>query len=209
MRKAVVVCLALVALALAQEKWASYTSPTLQAPPASRYGFLPEPKPSGELDFQSLDTIKYDDNVAATAWIWYHAGNGWGMKFKRPGDGITLAGALINLWPNTWPVPGGNRLLVGVFQADGPEGGPGTQLWMSDTIVGTRGAWNYIPINTAIVDYDFFIFYIQADSYPDCPGMSIDTRTNAPSGASWALQEGSFMPDIRNGDWLIRPVFHW
>ncbi|MEO0079880.1 MAG: T9SS type A sorting domain-containing protein [candidate division WOR-3 bacterium] len=207
MRKLAVLCLALgFGLALAGgEKWLSPTGQLHYAIPNPEPGIFPKVP---ELFRPSVDTIKYDDNMPASAWAWNQKGNGWGVKFVSPSDNITLAGALIHFYSG-WPVPGGNRALVKVYADDGPGGSPGTELWHSDTLTINRGQWNYISIGEPIVGGNFYIFYVQTDSYPICPGLSIDAYNNAPSHRMWAYSGGAFAEDARRGEWLIRAVIDW
>ncbi len=209
MRKSVVLCLALaVGLALAgTERW-------IGPSPAVHYA-IPNPEPgifpySPGLFMPALDTLRYDDNMPASAWAMRARGGGWGVKFISPGDNVTLAGALIHFYSG-WPVPGGTRALVKVYADDGPNGSPGTELFASDTVTGiVRGQWNYIPINTSIVGSNFYVFYCHADTYPNCPGLSIDAFNNAPYHRKWqTMGPGQFSEDNTRGDWLIRAVLDW
>jgi hypothetical protein len=101
--------------------------------------------------------------------------------------------------------------MVQVYQADGIGGAPGTLLWSSDTVTGSLGNWNYVPIGTPISGYDFYIFYVQVDTYPNCPGMSTDGKREAPDNTQWDDNQGSFVPSSENppADWLIRAIYNW
>lgn len=209
MRKALVLVVALVALVSAGDKWLAYGPQALSALPVSSENGIPQVLPPAIWDFPNADTMKYDDNIASNAWCWTLGGNGFGVKFVRPANPVTLAGALINLWPNTWPTPGDSQFQVKVYQADGPNGEPGTVLWESSTLIGHRGGWNYVPVGVDIIDYDYYVFYFQVGDNPNCPGMSIDARYNAPSGTQWDCMSGSFSEGDRPGDWLIRAVLDW
>ncbi len=208
MRKVALACLLLVAgLALAEtERWLG-PSPTVHYNiPNPEPGIFP-PAPEVFNSF-ALDTFRYDDNMPANAWAWNQGGNGWGVKFISPASSFTLAGALIHFYSG-WPVPGGTRAMVKVFADDGPGGSPGTEIWHSDTLTITRGQWNYVSINEPIVGTNYYIFYIQVDSYPICPGLSIDAANNAPSHRMWSYLNGTFSEDARRGEWLIRAVVDW
>lgn len=207
MRKVTLLGLALgVGLVFASgERWLTPT-PTHHYPiPDPQPGVFP---PALEPFFSVTDTFKYDDNMAASAWAWNQGGNGWGVKFISPASSFTLSGALIHFYSG-WPVPGGTRAMVRVYGDDGPGGSPGTELWHSDTLNITRGQWNYVPIGEPIVGGAYYIFYVQVDSYPICPGLSIDAANNAPSHRMWSLVGGSFSEDARRGEWLIRSVVEW
>ncbi len=207
MRKIALVGLTLVVgLALAgAERWLSPTPTVHYTIPNPEPGIFP---PAPEVFLSVTDTFKYDDNMPASAWAWNQGGNGWGVKFISPASSFTLSGALIHFYSG-WPVPGGTRALVKVFADDGPGGSPGTEIWHSDTLNITRGQWNYIPIGEPIVGTNYYIFYVQVDSYPICPGLSIDAANNAPSRRMWSMLGGSFSQDARRGEWLIRSVVEW
>ncbi len=208
MRKIALVGLVLVTgLALAEtERWLGSSSTVHYTIPNPEPGVFPG-APEVFNSF-ALDTFRYDDNMPASAWAWYQGGNGWGVKFISPASSFTLAGALLHFYSG-WPVPGGTRALVKVFADDGPGGSPGTEIWSSDTVNITRGQWNYVSINEPIVGTNYYIFYIQVDSYPICPGLSIDAANNAPSHRMWSYVGGSFNKDARRGEWLIRAVVDW
>jgi len=209
MRKAIVLVAVLAGLALAAGNWIGYTPANVSALPRNLENGVPAVLPPGGTDFPNADTLKYDDNVPSNAWASYQAGNGFGTKFIRPVDPVTLSGAMVYLWANTWPTPGSGRFMVKVVAADGPGGTPGESLFQSDVIDGTRGAWNYVPVGVPIVGYDFYIFELQADSYPDCPGMSIDARRNSPDKRQFDYQGGTAVEASEAGDWCIRAVFDW
>ncbi|MEO0073097.1 MAG: T9SS type A sorting domain-containing protein [candidate division WOR-3 bacterium] len=206
MQKLTVLGLALLmGLALATEKWLSGS--------ATHHIMIQDPQPAvyppslGLIDF-GIDTFRYDDNTPASAWAWNQGNNGWGMKFISPADNITLTGAMLHFHAS-WPAPGGTRAMVRVYADDGPGGSPGTEIWHSDTLNINRGVWNFIPINEPIVGSNYYIFYIQVDSYPRCPGLSIDAYENAPSHRSWTYMAGNFAEDANRGDWAIRAVVDW
>lgn len=175
---------------------------------------IPDPQPGVFPDepgmfMPAVDTFKYDDGMPGSAWCYNQGGNGWGVKFISPSDNVTLTGALVHFYDG-WPTPGGTDAMVKVFAADGPGGTPGTEVWASDTLTITRGQWNFVPIDEPIIGNDFFIFYVQVDSNPMCPGLSIDAQNNAPSHRMWAYTEtDGFSEDSRRGEWLIRAVCNW
>jgi hypothetical protein len=207
MRKVALISLALVwALAIGAEgRWLSPTPTHHYTIPNPEPGIFP---PAPEPFFSVVDTFRYDDNMPASAWAWNQGGNGWGVKFISPAPSFTLKGALIHFYSG-WPVPGGTRAMVRVYADDGPGGAPGTEIWHSDTLNITRGQWNYVSIEEPVVGSNYYIFYVQVDSYPICPGLSIDVANNAPSHRMWSYLNGTFSEDARRGEWLIRSVVEW
>ncbi|MEO0092749.1 MAG: T9SS type A sorting domain-containing protein [candidate division WOR-3 bacterium] len=161
-------------------------------------------------DNPDTDTLYYDERTAYTAWIYYRENNGWGVKFNAPADNGTITGALVYLWSSSWPVPGGNRFKVRVVDSDGPNGAPGTTLYESDIVTGNRGQWNNVPMSVPFTNRNFYIFYVQVDSYPMCPALGIDRFDNAPDGVKWQLTSGSYSQESdRFGEWLIRALIDW
>ena len=206
MRKLVILCLA-VGLALASgELWIGRSENPHYTIPNPQPGIFPF---SPMLFTDGTDTLKYDDNMAANAWVQNVEGGGWGVKFISPSDNVTLAGALINFYAG-WPSPGGTLASVRVYADDGINGGPGTQLAAVDSATIVMGQWNYIPISQPIVASNFYIFYKQVGANPNCPGLSIDASNNAPAHRKWAMDAGGgFSEDASQGDWMIRAVLDW
>ncbi|MCX7731968.1 MAG: T9SS type A sorting domain-containing protein [candidate division WOR-3 bacterium] len=207
MRKvALIIMMVLAVVAFgAEERWLSPTPTHHYTIPDPEPGIFP---PANEIPYSVIDTFKYDDNMPASAWAWNQGGNGWGVKFIAPAPSFTLKGALVHFYSG-WPVPGGTRAMVRVYADDGPGGSPGTEIWHSDTLTITRGQWNYVSINEPVVGSNYYIFYVQVDSYPICPGLSIDVANNAPSHMMWSYLNGTFSEDARRGEWLIRSVVEW
>ncbi len=208
MRKTAVMLLVLmVGLVMAgSEMWIGQSPTVHYNIPNPEPGIFPD---APQVFRPAVDTFKYDDGMPASAWAWNVAGNGWGVKFISPSDNVTLAGALIHFY-SSWPVPGGTRAMVKVFADDGANGTPGTEIWSSDTLTIIRGQFNYIPIDEAIIGSNYYIFYVQVDSNPMCPGLSIDAFNNAPSHRMWTYSPtDGFAEDSRRGEWLIRSVLDW
>lgn len=190
-----------------RERWVGFQPAhgyTIERPEPGRFPFAPG------VFLSSLDTLHYDDNIATTAWAWPDTGSGWGVKFTAPGEGVTLAGALVYFYGLQWPPPGGNSAAVRVFAADGQNGAPGTLLWQDESLVIRRGEWNYVPVGETLPGTEFYVFYVQTGIFPYCPGVCTDARENAGDGRRWQYTPaGGFAPDAQRGDWLIRPVLDW
>ncbi len=190
-----------------RERWIGFQPAyrhAIERPEPGRFPFAPDAFPTTQ------DTLYYDDNTATLAWAWPDTGSGWGVKFTAPGEGVTLAGALVYFYGLQWPPPGGNSAAVRVFAADGQNGAPGTLLWANESLTIVRGAWNYVPVGETLPGTEFYLFYIQNGIFPYCPGVCTDARENAGDGRRWQYTPaGGFAPDGRRGDWLIRPVLDW
>jgi len=100
------------------------------------------------------DTMKYDDNTPASAWAQNIAGGGWGAKFISPAESVAIAGALVH-FRSGWPTPGDTWASLRVYADDGVGGTPGTELYAVDSVVITRGAWNFIPLAPVSVEEGF------------------------------------------------------
>lgn len=172
----------------------------------------PEPgifRSTPELFRPAMDTFNYDDNIPADVWAWTQAGFGWGVKFASPAESLNLAGLLVHFYLD-WPSPGSNRASFKVFNDSGLNGAPGAELWSSGVVSIVRGQWNFVSIGRTIAGSGYYVFYVQADSFPLCPGLPIDAHNNAPSHRKWAYSPGGvFSEDVRRGDWLIRSVVDW
>jgi len=161
--------------------------------------------PGGDFN-PDIDTLYYDDRNVSTAWLYYGADNGWGVKFTAPANTGVVTGALVYLYSASWPIPGGNRFKVRVVDSDGTNGAPGTTLF-DTTVTGTRGQWNNVQMAVPFTNPKFYIFYVQADTNPACPALAIDRFDNVPDGAEWQLTSGTYSPEPgRIGEWLIRAL---
>ena len=154
------------------------------------------------------DTLGYDDGTAENAWAFYAAGNGWGVKFTPAQYPVNVDGALIYFWGNDWPNPGGNLMDLWIVDDDGANGAPQTVLYSAEGVTITRGDWNYIelPSKIMITEGSFYIFYIQHDDYPNCPGLAIDESTIPPAGTQWEYVNGTYIDTTYDGAWMIRAV---
>ena len=162
-----------------------------------------------------VDTLFYDDGTVANAGAFYDEGNGFGYKFT-PEAGqypVQVNGVLLYFYEG-WPDPGGDRFRVMICDDDGPDGAPGTKVYVSPVISGaTTGAWNYVDLSAQYIGFEdgsFYVFYIQVGDYPNCLGLCADGAINTPYGCAWEyFADGdSFAVDdlsswIR-GDWLLR-----
>ncbi|HTW90860.1 MAG TPA: T9SS type A sorting domain-containing protein [bacterium] len=207
MRKLVILCLA-VGLAMASSgQWIGH-SPCASSPVRDpQPGIFPSTPTSSTpaLFPTSADTLYYDDGTAAQSYYWFAKGNGWGMKFIRPSDNVTLTNALFY----TSAMGSSTKVIAKVYADDGAGGSPGTLL-ATDSGNVTAGQWSAVPINIPIVASNFYIFYVQAVDSAGGLALGIDATNNAPQHRKWSIQSGGFSEDHQAaGDWMIRAAISW
>jgi len=139
MRKLMILCLA-VGLALASsEQWIGLSQNPHYTIPNPQPGIFPFSPPT--LSPYATDTMKYDDNMAASAWCQNVAGGGWGVKFISPSDNVTLAGAMIYFYSG-WPIPGDTWASLRVYADDGTNGRRKTAAVSKLSAPTKRNCWN-------------------------------------------------------------------
>ena len=154
--------------------------------------------------------LAYDDGVVAGGWAWYAKNAGWGAIFTPPAYPARITGASARFWDRSWPVPGGDRTVIRVLAADGPDSAPGTVLYESDTLHGIRGDWKYFPLPESaiatITHGHFYIFFLQADTFPDCFGTCVDDNGCSDPNRWWASGDTTYWPadTSMHADYLIR-----
>jgi hypothetical protein len=151
---------------------------------------------------EATNWLFYDDGMAANAWAWYVALNGWGVQFPVAVN-WWVDSIAAHIWDTSWPSPGGTDAIFRIY--DGASA-PTTIRWEIDTTV-VRGAWNKYAVDTTLTHFtvgdNVYLFYIQAVDYPNCPGLSIDAAVNQPS-YMWQVLDGVFTVANSGGDWLLR-----
>ncbi len=163
--------------------------------------------------------LQWDNDTVYSAWAFYYAGNGWGLRFVPPAYPAQVVGTWMYFWDTSWPSPGGNLVDVWVVDDDGENGSPGSILYQVTGVSIVRGTWNYIDLSAgsvSIPEGDFYIFYIQHDDYPNCPGLAVDNQgvnpslqTIPPTGYFWSYVDGQYFlddPVFYGGVFMIRSV---
>ncbi len=152
---------------------------------------------------EATNWLYYDDGSAYNAWAWYYANNGWGVQFPVTTEWWVDSIAM-HFWDTSWPSPGGNTATLRIY--DGASQPTNMRWELANTTI-TRGAWNYIPVDTTLTHFtagdNVYVFYIQAVDYPNCPGLSIDAGVSQ-GNYMWQLYNGAFSITSYGGDWLIR-----
>lgn len=176
--------------------------------------FFPEEEPALSHGFPVIpthpapgDTLLWDDGTTHT-WTYYiEGGNGWGVKFEPPYSPCKVTSLI--LWFNDgWPTPGGDDLILGILDDNGPDGQPGTILF-ADTLMDVAdlefGAWNDFPLGVSgveVSDGGFYGVYIQYDGGPYCPSVAFDNGYE--ENHCWSYYNAGWSPNTVYGDMLFR-----
>lgn len=153
------------------------------------------------------DTLLWDDGSDWTWAYYFEAGNGWGVEFSAPYSPLRVMSLMI--WFNEgWPDPGGDDLILAIFDDDGPEGTPGTVLF-ADTLMDVAdlvfGGWNDIPLGASgveVSDGTFYGVYFQAQDAPNCPSVAFDGGYE--ENHCWSYYNGGWSLNSFGGDMLLR-----
>ncbi|MEH7113937.1 S8 family serine peptidase [Neobacillus niacini] len=155
--------------------------------------------------------IGYDDGTAENARAFYDAGNGWAVKMSlAPGNEKALvSGGLFRFWDTEWPVPGGTKFKVEVYDASGVDGAPGKKLaGPIDATALRNGQWTHVDLSSLgiIVEGDFYLVYIQAGINTASPGLATD-EDGENALRSWQYVGGSWSQSPEDeGNFMIRAV---
>lgn len=155
--------------------------------------------------------LAYDDGAANSAWVKNNPGNGFANQFTPPYAPYQITDVSYNIWPDTWPSPGGTEMMIRILDDDGTAGAPGTVLY-EETVNVVRGQWNTFDLtaeNLVINDGSFYVAYILTQLGTDSPGLSVDTDGPFASPlVGWDLQDGTWSQTMPNGnfeqEWMIR-----
>ncbi len=151
--------------------------------------------------------IFYDDGGFENAWAWYDPGNQSAVRMTPAGYPCNVLGASIHNYDGTWP--DGNIYQpydIIVFDDDGPDGMPGTELGRVNVPSPTTG-WNDVDLSglgIVVPGGDFYIGHEQLTTYPDCMPIAIDeTSPDFRSYSRWITGgEGWMLSDYN--DHMVR-----
>ncbi|MFJ5716004.1 S8 family serine peptidase [Neobacillus sp. NPDC093127] len=157
--------------------------------------------------------IKYDNGSYNKNLVMGNAGSGFAVKMSLK-DGETsakLKGAKLQFWAGHIPVPGGDDILISVYDAKGKNGAPGNKLAGPIKAKAQRNLskWTEVDLSNLglVVKDDFYITYLQADDYPYVPGFVSDGDKKNWAGRSWDYFGGQwFKADQSVGNYMIRAV---
>jgi len=121
--------------------------------------------------------LKYDNNRPDNAMEWYDAGGETAVRFTPLGYPCEIDEFRMYIWDGTWP-PGNilNPFRIVIYDDDGPDGYPGTELAEKDV---TPNHYNWISfdisdLGVSISSGDFYLAHYQLGYYPNCPPTGID-----------------------------------
>ena len=121
--------------------------------------------------------IIYDDGSADDYFVWSTMGNANAVKFTPAGYPATIIGGKIYVGDGSFPVGAnflGTTFGVVVYDDDGEDGLPGTQLDSILVTVDNYGWVNFEGLYAVIEDGDFFIAMFQGGVPPNTAPLGID-----------------------------------
>ncbi|MBN6204966.1 carboxypeptidase regulatory-like domain-containing protein, partial [Ralstonia pickettii] len=155
--------------------------------------------------------IKYDNGNYGRNLAFGKKGNGFAVKMSlEEGEASALVtGAKLQFWAEHVPVPGGDDILISVYDANGENGAPGHKLAGPIEAKAARdlSKWTEVDLSDLgiVVDDDFYIVYLQADDYPYIPGFVTDGDSANYAERSWDYIGGQwFEANQRTGNYMIR-----
>ncbi len=157
--------------------------------------------------------IKYDNGRYSKNIAMGRKGNGFAVKMTldEGKQSAMLTTAKLQFWAGHVPVPGGDDILISVYDAKGKDGQPGNKLAGPIEAKAKRDLFNWTEVDLSelgiFVDSDFYVVYLQADDYPYVPGFVSDGDKKNAAGRSWDFIGGQwFEANESFGNYMIRAV---
>src|SRR5699024_4696271 len=155
--------------------------------------------------------IKYDNGDYGKNLAFGKQGNGFAVRMSLA-EGETsamLTGAKLQFWADHVPVPGGDDILISVYDAKGEDGAPGNKLAGPIEAKAKRDLYSWTEVDLShlgiFVEDDFYIAYLQADNYPYVPGFVTDGDSFNFAERSWDYIGGQwFQAEEDTGNYMIR-----
>ncbi len=154
--------------------------------------------------------IIYDDGTAENHVAWQLAGNMNALRFTPASYPVNILRGSVNIGNGTFP-PNGNVLVpfqMAVFDDDGPNGFPGTQLGVT-TVTPTATGWvnfNLAPLNITLPSGDFYLAMIQGGNFPNCAPIAINQTNPVMRSYSRLVTGGGAWAVAGTNDFMIRAV---
>lgn len=157
--------------------------------------------------------IKYDNGSYGKNLAFGKKGNGFAVKMSLDGEQgpAMLTSAKLQFWADHIPVPGGDDIILSIYDAKGPDGAPGNKLAGPIDAKAKRDLYSWTEVDLSelglVVDGDFYIAYLQAADYPYVPGFVSDGDAQNAAGRSWDYIGGQwFQANEDLGNYMIRAV---
>ncbi|MCC2251086.1 S8 family serine peptidase [Virgibacillus sp. AGTR] len=165
--------------------------------------------------FSSNETseIYYDNGDYGKNLAMLLEGNGFAVKMAldEGKESAMLTGAKLQFWASHVPVPGGDDILIAIYDATGENGAPGNRLAGPIEAKAKRdlNQWTEVDLSQhgIVVEDDFYVVYLQANDYPFIPGFVSDGDIENAAGKSWDYIGGKWFKANDNiGNYMIRAV---
>ncbi|MDP2423109.1 MAG: choice-of-anchor J domain-containing protein, partial [Bacteroidales bacterium] len=153
--------------------------------------------------------IIYDDGVAETHAVWALGGNMNALRFTPASYPADILRGSVNIGNGLFPV--GTVLTpfqMAVFDDDGPNGFPGTQLGVV-SVTPTKYGWvnfNLSSLNLTIASGDFYLVMIQGGNSPNCVPIAVNQTNPVMRSYSRLVTGGGAWAIAGVNDFMIRAV---
>jgi hypothetical protein len=155
--------------------------------------------------------LAYDDGVPQDYYCYAAKDYGWGARFQPQTYPCRVIGASVHFNDLSWPQPGGDRTVIRILGESSSDSSPSGLLFESDTLHVARGQWTLLALPEStivpITSGGFYLFVVQADSYPSCPAISVDSGLTRPN-PWWRTGDDTYWPcdTLVSGDFMIRAL---
>ncbi|MUV37304.1 Bacillopeptidase [Lentibacillus sp. JNUCC-1] len=157
--------------------------------------------------------IKYDNGSYGKNLAMGKKGSGFAVKMslKEGEEMAMLKGAKLQFWADHVPVPGGDDIVISVYDATGENGSPGNKIAGPYEAKAERDLYSWTEVDLSdkgiVVEGDFYILYTQYADYPYVPGFVADGDKDNATGRSWDYFGGQwFQAEDDVGNYMIRSV---
>jgi hypothetical protein len=142
--------------------------------------------------------LTYDSGVPVHTWYFYFAGNGWGNRFVPPVYPCSVQSARVYMSMITAP----SNPVVGIFDDNGPGGGPGDTLYLTTINVAAEDWFTVTPPSPVVIDDG--AFFVGAVSVVDSEGAFGMDSVPPLSNQRWECIAGNWSPsfDPAQGDFM-------
>jgi hypothetical protein len=137
--------------------------------------------------------LTYDGGSPNSNWYFHRAGNGWGNRFVPPVYPCSVQSARVYLGIQATA----SNPYVGIFDDNGPDGGPGDTLYITTVNVSAANWYTVTPPSPVVIDDG--AFFVGAISVVDSePTFGMDSIPPL-SFQKWECLSGVWAPDPSAG----------